>query len=121
MRAPPDSMKPTTGAPARPARRSTRTIESACCSPSDHPVAGARLLAHPAGAHVGSQQGQRSGIAERLQALDGRELLLDLGNELDRHAASRHSTALWPPKPKAFERPTAGLPSMSRGRALPGT
>ena len=87
----------------------------------DHAVTGAGLLAHPARADVGAEQREGARVAERLQALDRRELLFYLWDELDRHAASRHSTALWPPKPKAFERPMAGLPSMSRGRALPGT
>ena len=101
MRAPPDSMKPTTGAPARPASRSTRTIESACCSPSEPPEVGrvlrvaehraavdaarrrrsrrrrrARASAHPARAHVGAEQRQRARVAQRLEALDRRELLV---------------------------------------------
>ena len=80
MRAPPDSMKPTTGAPARPASRSTRhdrvgvllaeraaevgrvlrvaedrpAVDAA--GAGDHAVAGARLLAHAARAHVRAQQ-----------------------------------------------------------------
>ena len=145
MRAPPDSMKPTTGAP-RAARepqhaddrvgvllaeraaevgRVLRVAEHGttvdAAGAGDDAVARTRLLAHPARADVGPQQRQRAVVAERLQALDRRELVIDLGYELDRHAASRHSTALWPPNPKAFERPIAGLPSMSRGRALPGT
>ena len=37
-RAPPDSTKPTTGAPGWPARRSTRTIVSAWASPSEPPT-----------------------------------------------------------------------------------
>ena len=38
MRAPPDSTKPITGAPRLPASRSTRTIVSACASPSEPPA-----------------------------------------------------------------------------------
>ena len=87
----------------------------------DHAVAGAGLVAHPARAHVGAQQRQRAGVTERLEALERGELLVELGDELDRHAASRQSTALCPPNPNAFDRAIGRFPSISSGRAFPGT
>src|SRR4029079_19808661 len=81
----------------------------------DHAVARTGLVAHAARADVRTQQRQGAVVAERLQALDRRELVLYLGNELDRHAASRHSTALWPPNPKGFERPTLRLTPRAAG------
>src|SRR5918996_1511119 len=42
MRAPPEAMKPTTGARARPASSSTRTIVSACAVPSEPPAKDSR-------------------------------------------------------------------------------
>ena len=38
MRAPPEATNPITGAPARPASSITRTIVSACASPSEPPA-----------------------------------------------------------------------------------
>ncbi len=38
MRAPPEATNPITGAPARPASCITRTIVSACASPSEPPA-----------------------------------------------------------------------------------
>ena len=97
MRAPPDSMKPTTGAPARPASRRTRTIDSACClaqraaevrrvlrvaehrpavdaaGAGDHAVARARLRPHALGHDVRAQEGQRALVAERFEPLERRE------------------------------------------------
>ena len=85
----------------------------------DDAVAGARLLPHPARPDVAAQQRQRAAVAERLEALDRTQLVGGL--ELDCHGASRHSTALWPPKPNAFERATAGWPLESSVRASLGT
>src|SRR4029079_4730691 len=90
----------------------------------DHAFTGPRLLAHPARAHVRTQQGERAAVAERLQALDRRQpllLLLLLLDHLDGHAPSRQSTALCPPKPNALDRATAGWPLMARVRASFGT
>ena len=42
-------------------------------------------------------------------------------DQIDAHSTSRQRTALWPPKPKAFESATAGLPLMSSVRASLGT
>ena len=94
MRAPPDSMKPTTGAPARPASRSTRTIVSACArrasrrgttgparsratgrpstrpAPPMTPSPGARAFAHaPRRRRRERRSVQRAGVAERLEPL----------------------------------------------------
>ena len=86
----------------------------------DHAVAGAGLLAHPPGADVGAQQRERAAIAERLEALDGTQSI-GVSLELDGHGASRQRTALWPPKPNAFESATAGWPLTSSVRASLGT
>ena len=159
MRAPPDSMKPTTGAPARPASRSTRTI-----------VVGVRLAERaaevrrrparsrrPAGRRRGRRRRRRrrprapsrpcawTTTSERRRvsepashstsaARSGRQ---PLGRRPARgpsaveghaHAASKQSTALWPPNPNEFESAIGGRPfglqragprsGRSRGRAL---
>ena len=104
MRAPPDSMKPTTGAPARPASRSTRMIDSACglaeraaevgrvlrvaedgpavdaAGAGDHAVARARLLAHALGHDVRAQEGQRPLVAQLFEPLQRREPAVDLSD-----------------------------------------
>ena len=146
MRAPADSMKPTTGTRARSAssqhahdgvgvrlaerpageRRVLREAEDRAAVDrarrAEDAVAVAGLLAHPARAHLGAHQLQRAGVAEHLQPLERAEALVGALDEGEGHAASSTSTALWPPKPNEFETPTAGRPSgTSSGRERPGT
>ena len=147
MRAPADSTNPSTGTRARSAMRSTSTTVSACASPSEPPAndgvlrvavrparpstracaastpsPGAGALAHAARAHLRAQRLQRAGVAQHLQALERRQALVEALDERERHVASRHSTALWPPKPNELEIASAGRPSATRAAArVPGT
>ena len=89
--------------------------------PDEHPVAGARALTHPRREDACAKQPQRSGIGERLQALERRELLVRALGEGERHVPSRHSTALCPPKPKEFESASGARPLTASARARPGT
>ena len=137
MRAPPDSMKPTTGragAAGEPQHahdrvgvllaeraaevgRVLRVAEDRAAvdaaGAGDDAVAGARLLAHPRA----SGRRERSSVSEpRSQSASRRSMRTELVrcvSSLDGHGASRHSTALWPPKPNAFESATAGWPLTS--------
>ena len=88
----------------------------------EHAVAGTRALAHPARAHLGAQQLQRAGVGQHLQPLErrrGARRGARAARGSARHAASRHSTALCPPKPNEFDSASTGAPpsEASSGRA----
>src|SRR5204862_7367812 len=74
-----------------------------------HAVAGAGLVAHAPRLYAGPDAMNRSLVAEQLDPLDRREAFLLCGRG-GAHAALRPRTALCPPNPNAFERPTAPLP-----------
>ena len=146
MRAPPDSMKPTTGAPARPASRSTRddrvgvrlaeraaeerrvlrvaedrpAVDAA--GAGDHAVAGARL-ARPCARERTSVRSsvQRAGVAERLEPLERRQALraarLAGSSGRVRHAASRHEHGVVAAEAERVRERDGGCPSTSSGRA----
>ncbi len=84
-------------------------------------VSRAGVRAHPCGTHASSQQAQRPGIGERLEALERRELLVRTLGERERHAPSRQSTALCPPKPNEFDSASGARPFSASARARPGT
>ena len=86
-------------------------------------VALAGLLAHAPRPHLRAHELDRARIAQHLEPLQRAQALVSESfDELQRHAASRTTTALWPPKPSEFEIPTAARPSgAGSGRAAPGT
>ncbi len=88
----------------------------------EHPITGTRAIAHPTRAHLGAQGLQRSRVGQNLQPIEWLKGLVGALEQRQRHAASRHRTALWPPKPNEFDSASeARLREASSGRAAAGT